>query len=91
MYALNIGMDGRILSATYPQYTPGSVTIVEALPDGDITDYRYSDGEYVYDPLPKTVEDEASPDDATLEARVDALEATTDDMILLLAERIGGN
>ena len=27
--------------------------IVDALPEGDVTDYRYVDGEYVYDPLPQ--------------------------------------
>lgn len=27
--------------------------IVDVLPEGDITDYKYVDGEYVYDPLPK--------------------------------------
>ena len=26
--------------------------LVEALPEGDVTDYRYVDGVYVYDPLP---------------------------------------
>ena len=27
--------------------------VVEGLPDGDITDYKYINNEYVYDPLPK--------------------------------------
>lgn len=52
MYALNLAKDGRILSATYPRYAPNAV-IVDILPDGDISDYRYENGEYVYDPLPK--------------------------------------
>ena len=29
---------------------------MESLPDGDISDYRYVEGEYVYDPLPKESE-----------------------------------
>ena len=52
-YALNLADDKRILSATYPQYAPADAVIVDTLPDGNIADYRYIDGEYVYDPLPK--------------------------------------
>ena len=52
-YALNLDADGRILSATYETYAAPSMPLVEALPDGDITDYKYIDGSYVYDPLPK--------------------------------------
>lgn len=53
MYALNLAEDGRILSATYPQYAPADAVIVEALPEGDISEYRYVDGEYIHDPLPE--------------------------------------
>lgn len=35
--------------------------LVEALPEGDIADYRYVDGEYVYDPLPPEEEPETEP------------------------------
>lgn len=52
-YALNLDADGRILSATYETYAAPGMPIVEVLPDGDITDYKYIDGSYVYDPLPK--------------------------------------
>lgn len=52
-YALNLDEDGRILSATYEMYAAPSMPLVEALPDGDITDYKYINNEYVYDPLPK--------------------------------------
>ena len=52
-YALNLAADKRILSATYPQYAPADAVIVDTLPDGDITDYRYVKKKYVYDPLPK--------------------------------------
>lgn len=53
MYALNLGENGRVLSATLPKYAqPGAVTVV-TLPDGDISDYRYMDGGFVYDPLPE--------------------------------------
>lgn len=53
MYALNLDTDGRILSATFEEYAPPEQPRVEILPDGDVSDYRYVDGEYVYDPLPK--------------------------------------
>lgn len=53
MYALNLAENGRILSATYPEYAPADAVIVDALPEGDISDYRYVAGQYVYEPLPK--------------------------------------
>lgn len=57
MYALNLGADNRILSAcivlSIGNYD--GMPIVNTLPDGDVTDYKYIDGEYVYDPLPKSV------------------------------------
>lgn len=53
MYALNIDIETkRILSATYPQYAPIDAVIVVTMPYGDIADYLYVDGEYVYSPLP---------------------------------------
>lgn len=54
MYALNIDNTTlRVLSATYPEYAPADAVIVAALPVGDISDYRWVNGEFVYDPLPK--------------------------------------
>ena len=52
IYALNLDTDNRILSATYDQYAPASQPRVDELPEGDISDYLYVNGEYVYDPLP---------------------------------------
>lgn len=78
MYALNLAEDGRILSATYPQFAPTDAVIVEALPDGNIYDYRYVDGEFVHDPLPKTEMPEEEP--ATLETRVETLEADSTEL-----------
>ena len=71
MYALNLAPDGRILSATYPQYAPADAVVVGSLPDGDVSDYRYVGGEYILDPLPKP---ERPEDEATLEGRVGELE-----------------
>ena len=62
MYALNLDpADKRILSATFEQYAAPGQPIVETLPEGDISDYRYVDGEYVYDPLPKPPEPTPEP------------------------------
>ena len=60
-YALNLDADGRILSATYETYAAPSMPLVEALLDGDITDYKYIDGSYVYDPLPEPQPQPAEP------------------------------
>lgn len=51
-YALNLAEDGRILSATYEDFAPADAPLVEELPEGNIADYRYVDGEYIYDPMP---------------------------------------
>lgn len=51
-YALNLSTDNRILSATYEEFAGSDMPIVDTLPEGDISDYLYIDGEYVYDPIP---------------------------------------
>lgn len=53
MYALNLAEDNRILSATFEEYATADMPKVDTLPDGDITDYLYVDGQYVYEPLPE--------------------------------------
>ena len=50
-YALNLAEDGRILSATYPKYAPADAVLVEALPEGDISEYIYKDGKYTHKPM----------------------------------------
>ena len=72
MYALNLAEDGRILSATYPQYATPNMALVETLPDGDICDFRYIAGKYVYEPLPKP-EEPAAEEDATTDEVLNAL------------------
>lgn len=63
MYALNLDTDNRILSActVLSIGTYDGMPIVNTLPDGDISDYKYIDGEYVYDPLPDPVEPDPEP------------------------------
>ena len=51
-YALNLASDGRVLSATYEKYAPANAVLTNELPEGDISEYRYADGEYIHDPLP---------------------------------------
>ena len=55
MYALNLAEDGRILSAwvVLPDGNYNGMPIVDMLPDGDIYEYRYVNGEYIHDPLPE--------------------------------------
>ena len=52
-YALNLAGDGRVLSATYAEYAHRAAVLVENLPDGNISDYRWQGGSFVYDPLPE--------------------------------------
>ena len=64
-YALNIDQNtGRVLSATFPQYAPDTAPQVDTLPDGNLADYIFADGELVYSPppqdYPRTTEDVAA-------------------------------
>lgn len=52
-YALNIAEDGRILSATYEEFASKNMPLVDTLPDGELYEYRYVNGRYIHDPLPK--------------------------------------
>lgn len=71
MYALNLDTDGRILSATYEKYAAEGMPVVDSLPTGetteenDISNYKYIDGEFVYDPLPKPPEPESPAEPVT--------------------------
>lgn len=69
-YALKLGEDGRILYATYPEFAPQDAVVVDTLPEGDLHDYCYVDGEFIHNPIPEEeVEEETS-----LEDRVGELE-----------------
>lgn len=58
-FALNLAEDGRVLSATYPKYAPADAVIVEALPDGDISEYIYRNGEFIHEPYEQTEQEES--------------------------------
>lgn len=76
MYSLNLSEDNRVLSACVCLELFEYTNVVDTLPEGDISDYKYIDGEYVYDPLP---EPEPQP-----------VEPTADDVLDVLLG-IGGN
>ena len=73
-YALSLATDCHILSVTYEKYATINAVIVESLPDGDVSEYRYVDGIYIYDPIPE--EDPTSPSEPDDNASVwDELDA----------------
>lgn len=55
MIALKLDHDNRILYAcvVLPNGNYDGMPIVDTLPDGNLPDYRYVDGEFVYNPLPR--------------------------------------
>lgn len=56
-YALTIDHETRhILSATFAKYAVEGMPIVDTLPDGNISDYLYENGQYVYSPNTLDVE-----------------------------------
>ena len=72
-YALNLSEDGRVLSATFEQYAAEGAVIVDTLPEGDISEYRYVDGEFVHDPMraPDPEEVEPTTEEILLEIAAD--------------------
>ena len=51
MYAINLDEEGRILRATFEEFKDDQSILVDTIPDGDITEYKYTDGSFVHDPL----------------------------------------
>lgn len=72
MYVLNLAADNRILSAwvVIEGQSYEGMLIVDTLPEGNITDYKYINNEYVYNPLP---EPEPQPEEPTTDDVLDAL------------------
>lgn len=70
MYSLNLDTDNRVLSACVCLDGFEYENIVDALPEGDMSDYKYIGGEFVYDPLP---EPEPQPEEPTTDDVLDAL------------------
>lgn len=71
-YVLNLADDGHILSASFHnEFSPTDAILVDELPEGNVSDYRFTDGECVYDPIP--AEEPAEPK-ASNEERITELE-----------------
>lgn len=64
MYALNLGEDNRVLSVCPCIDGQTYDNVVESFPDGDVSEYRYENGEFIHDPLPKP---EPQPTEPTVE------------------------
>ena len=81
--ALNLSKDSRILSAckVLPNGIYNGMSIVDILPEGDIYEYLYIDGEFIHDPLP-TVEVEDKPSQLDIiEAQVTYTAMMTDTLL----------
>lgn len=80
-YALNISDKNRILSATFEKYASADAVLVDSLPDGNIADYLYVNGEYIHEPLP-VVEVEEQPSQLDIiEAQVTYTAMMTDTLL----------
>lgn len=54
-YALNLAEDGRVLSITEEDFGQEGNVIVDSFPNDDTYQYRYVDGEFIYDPIPQSI------------------------------------
>lgn len=75
MYALNLSEDGRILSACVCLAGQTYDNVVETIPNDNITNYKYINSQYIYDPLPAPEPPEAQP---SLEDRINEAESNID-------------
>lgn len=69
-YSLNLDTDGRILSVCNCLEGQTYENVVDTFPDGDVTDYRYVNGEFIHDPRPTPVAEPTVEED-TLSMLVD--------------------
>lgn len=81
MYALKLDENARVIFATWPKFAKDGDVLVEEIPEGNIADYRYENGEFVYDPLPET-----PPEEQTMEERVMQLEEQNNMLMECLLE-----
>lgn len=58
-FAFLVGDDGRMSCPTFEEYAPPGAILVDKLPPGDYNDFRYIDGQYIYDPLPEPEQPES--------------------------------
>lgn len=60
-FAIYLEDDGRILSSTFECYATPDAVLVNYIPAGNLRHYRFVDGDYIYDPLPKPEQPVAEP------------------------------
>lgn len=80
-YALNLAEDGRVLSVAFEKYAPADAVIVDELPDGNVSEYRYVDGVFVHDPIPAAAEEEKPSQLDIIEAQVTYTAMMTDTLL----------
>lgn len=78
MYALNLASDGRVLSASPASMAPVGSVFASYLPEGNLYEYRYVNGEYIHDPLPAAVPTEESSEATTADMAAAILEGVND-------------
>lgn len=79
-YWLNLDANGRVLSAAGyrdEDNAPESAVIVDTLPNGDVYDYIFTGGSYVYDPVVREPVVQQPTETEKLKTRVSANEAAT--------------
>lgn len=77
-YAINIDDKKRVQRITYEKYKDEKSIVTDTIPEGNASDYKYIDGSYVYDPLPKPEpqpKPDPSPTELTAYATYDELAA----------------
>lgn len=82
--ALKLSENNRVLSAgiVLPKGSYKGMPIVETLPDGNIVDYLYINGEYIYSPLPEPEQPEPQPTQLDIiEAQVTYTAMMTDTLL----------
>jgi hypothetical protein len=80
-YALNLADDGRILSVTFEKYAPKDAVLVEELPEGNVADYLYVEGAFIYDPIPIEEVEETPTQLDRIEAQVAYTAMMTDTLL----------
>lgn len=79
MYSLNLDADNRILSACVCLDGFEYENIVETLPEGNLADYKYINGEYILDPLPEPQPEPEPPTQTEINtANIDYIAMMTD-------------
>ena len=81
-YGLVLDEDNRITFAPAQRYAPVDAIIVDTLPEGNIGDYQYINGEFVYNPLPKEEFVETPSQLDTIEAQITYTAMMTDTLLV---------